>query len=128
MSAKKSNPEGMFKFKGLSQIAEAGQFVFTAGQVALDEKGNLVGGQDVEAQLRKVWDNVEFACRKAGGSLDSLVKTTTYIVSPEAFGAVAKVRTEKFGDGGPANATLIVAGLARPEWLVEIEAIAYVGR
>lgn len=126
MAIQKSNPVGMAKFKGLSQIAKAGSFVFIAGQVALDEAGNLVGGQDPEAQLRRVWDNIEFACKEAGGSLASLVKTTTFLISPDAFPAVAKVRTEKFGDNGPVNSTVIVSALARAEWLVEIEAVAFV--
>lgn len=126
MTVSRLNPPGMFRFKGLSQIAKANRFAFIAGQVAIDETGTLVGAHDPEAQLRKVWSNVDLACKHAGGSLDSLVKTTTFITSPEAFAAVGKVRTELFGDGGPANSTIIVSALARPEWLAEIEAIAYI--
>lgn len=126
MSPRRINPAGLPSMKGVSQLVSAGGFVFIAGQVALDSDGNLVGKQDVEAQLRKVWENLELACKAAGGGLDILLKTTTFITEAEAFPAVAKVRTELFGDGGPANSTIIVAALARPDWLVEIEGIARV--
>jgi enamine deaminase RidA (YjgF/YER057c/UK114 family) len=127
MSVSRANPRGLHRFAGMSQVTEAADFVFIAGQVALTEGGELVGEEDVETQLRKVWANLELACNSVGGNLASLVKTTTFITAPGAFPAVAKVRTELFGDGGPANSTIIVAALARPEWLAEIEGVAFIG-
>ena len=121
-----SNPSSMFRFNGMSQLAKAGRLIFISGQVAVDERGVLVGGQDVEGQLHKIWANLGIACKEAGCDLVNLVKTTTFITKPESFAAVSAIRAELFGSGGPANTTIIVAALAKQEWLAEIEGVAYI--
>ena len=64
-----------------------------------------------------------------GGSLQSIVKTTTYITDFEYAGAVRKVRGELFSSSNPPTSTLLViSALADPRYLVEIEAIAVVGQ
>mgnify|MGYP002526006049 FL=1 len=77
-------------------------------------------------QLEQIYDNLEAACRAYGGSLTNMVKTTTYIVDPEHFAAVSKIRQERYCPAAPPNATLIVAGLAKPEWMAEIEGTAWI--
>ncbi len=125
MAIERLDPDTMVKMPGLHQTVRAGDTVYIAGQVALDESGNFHGEGDVEAQLRQVYKNLENACRAHGGSLADMVKTTTYITDAAYFPAIGKARQDYYGGNAPVNATLIV-GLAKPEWLVEIEGVALI--
>ncbi len=58
---------------------EGGRLLFIAGQTASDKNGNVVGKGDIKAQTRQVFDNIKAVLESAGGSLDNLVMTTTYI-------------------------------------------------
>ena len=57
-------------------------------------------------------------------SIGDLVKITTYLVRPEDVAAAGAARAKHFGDARPGSATIIVKALVRPEWLIEIEAVA----
>jgi 2-iminobutanoate/2-iminopropanoate deaminase len=104
-------------------IVATGPVVYVAGQVAIDEGGAIVQG-DAEAQTRKVLRNLARVVESAGASLDDVVKTMVFLVDIADRDAVGRVREEFFGDPPPANTLLVVAGLANPAFLVEIEAIA----
>jgi enamine deaminase RidA (YjgF/YER057c/UK114 family) len=123
MAIDRLDPDTMVKMPGLHQTVRVGNTVHIAGQVALDESGTFHGEGDVEAQVRQVYKNLENACRAHGGTLADMVKTTTYITDAAYFPAIGKARQEYYGENSPVNATLIV-GLAKPEWLVEIEGTA----
>ena len=123
MPIERLDPDSMVKMPGLHQTVRVGNTLYIAGQVALDENGELHGEGDVNEQIRQVYKNLENACKAHGGTLANMVKTTTYITEAAYFPAVGKARQEQYGDDAPVNATLIV-GLAKPEWLVEIEGIA----
>jgi enamine deaminase RidA (YjgF/YER057c/UK114 family) len=121
------SPDGMAKSRGYSQVVKVGNTVYIAGQVSVNPEGNVVGKGDAEAQVRQVWRNLEAAAKGAGGTLQNIVKTTTYVTSIEHAGAVRKVRDELFRSGNPPTSTLLViSALASPDYLVEIEAIAVV--
>ena len=60
----------------------------------------------------------------AGMGVRDLVKITTYLVRPEDVAAAGAARAKHFGDARPGSATIIVKALVRPEWLIEIEAVA----
>lgn len=126
MAIQRLDPQTMVRMPGLHQTVKVGSTVYIAGQVALDEAGIFHGDGDVEAQLSQIYENLENACMAYGGTLASMVKTTTYITDPNYFASVSKIRSEKYGQNAPVNATLIVAGLAKPEWLVEIEGTAWI--
>jgi enamine deaminase RidA (YjgF/YER057c/UK114 family) len=98
-------------------------------QVALDSTGQLVGPGDFRAQAEQVYRNLQRALASVNGSLDDVVKTTTFITDSKNLAALREVRT-KYLDSkrAPANTLLIVAGLARPELLLEIEAVAVLGQ
>lgn len=121
------NPPGLVKPAGYTHVilAPDGRTVYVAGQVAFDSLGNVVGAGDLRAQLEKVYTNLAVALASVGGSLKDVVKTTTYITDVSQIGAVREVRS-RFLDAThpPANTLLGVAALARPELLVEIEAVA----
>ena len=106
----------------------AGSTVWISGQVAFNARGEIVGVDDVEAQATQVFENLKAVVEAAGGSLDDLVSTRTYMVDRAHSLAVNAVR-ERYLTGAvkPTSTLLVVAGLARPELLVEIEAVAVLG-
>ena len=103
-----------------------GSFVFTSGQVALDKEGNLVGQGDVGAQTRQVLQNVKAVLEEGGATLHDVMKATVFLADIKDFSAMNEVYADFFGDAKPARST-VQALLARPDFLVEIEAIAIIG-
>ena len=104
-----------------SHAIRAGNVVYIAGQVPVDPDGQLVDG-DAEAQARQVLTNLKGVVEAAGATMDDIVKTSVFLTTRSDRAAVGKVRREFFADPPPANTLVIVAGLAEPEMLVEIEA------
>lgn len=104
-------------------IIAAGRILFVAGQVALDEAGQLVGRGDAAAQARQVLTNLKRVIEAAGGSMANVARTTVYLTHLEDRGPVGDVRSEFFPAPAPANTLLVVASLAHPDFLVEIDAI-----
>ena len=94
-----------------------------AGQVAHDEDGNLVGGNDAAAQARQVLTNLQRVVESAGGRMEDVARTTLYLTRLEDRGPVGEVRKEFFPAPAPANTLLVVSSLASPDYLVEIDAI-----
>ena len=111
-----------------NHVVKVGNTVYIAGQVSRDLDGNTAYVGDVAGQVRQVWANLEKAVRAAGGSLQDIVKTTTYVVGAENLGEVRRARLALLpAEGRPTSTTLVVAGLADPDLLVEVEAIAVIG-
>jgi len=104
-------------------IITSGRMLFVAGQTALDENGDLVGGGDAAVQARQVLTNLQLVIEAAGGSMGDVARTTVYLTRLEDRGPVGEVRAEYFPAPPPANTLLVVSSLARPEFLVEIDAI-----
>jgi reactive intermediate/imine deaminase len=94
--------------------------------VALDKEGNLVGQGDVGAQTRQVLENVKAVLEEGGATLNDVMKATVFLADIKDFAAMNEVYADFFGDAKPARST-VQAALAKPEFLVEIEAIAIVG-
>jgi 2-iminobutanoate/2-iminopropanoate deaminase len=106
-----------------SQAVRVGDFVFAAGQVAIDPAaGNLIEG-DVATQTRQVLTNLSTVLEAAGSSLDRVAKTTVFLVNMDQFKVMNAVYGEFFSSDPPARSTIEVAGLPLGA-LVEIEAIA----
>jgi 2-iminobutanoate/2-iminopropanoate deaminase len=107
-----------------SQAIIAGDFVFCAGQIALDaQSGQLVGGDDIRAQTRRVLDNLAAVLVSAESSLDRVTKTTVFLADLADFQAMNEVYGERFGSHKPARSTIGVGALPRGA-KVEIECIA----
>jgi reactive intermediate/imine deaminase len=102
-----------------------GSLVFTAGQVALDREGKLVGEGDAKAQTRQVLQNLQAVLAEGGATLADVMKTTVYLADIGHFADMNDVYANFFGNEKPARTT-VEARLARPEFLVEIEAIAVI--
>ena len=110
---------------GYSHVAKAGDTVYIAGQIALDVDGNLVGKGDIEAQTHQVYANLQAIIEELGGSLEDIVKLTTYLTDRSHLEAFRRVRNRFFRVPSPPNTLLFVSGLAHPDYLVEIEAVAF---
>ncbi len=110
-----------------SHVGRSGNTLYISGQVAADQAGNLVGANDIEAQSRQVYRNLEAALASAGGGLADIGKTTSYLTSRDSFQTWSKVRQEIWKGNPPASTLLIVAGLANPGYMVEVDAIAVLG-
>jgi 2-iminobutanoate/2-iminopropanoate deaminase len=104
----------------------AGDFVFTAGQVGIDPNtGNITDA--VTDQTRLALENIKAVLAAAGAKMSNVIKTTVYLVDMTYFDEMNKVYSTYFDDPCPARST-IQAKLARPQYKVEIEAVAYVGK
>jgi enamine deaminase RidA (YjgF/YER057c/UK114 family) len=104
--------------------AQGGRTVFLAGQLGRDEKGETVPG-DFVAQLHLAVRNIQKLLATAGGTLDDVVKITVFVTDPRYTSVCRDAFREYVSVPYPASTFIVVAGLARPEYLIEIEAIAY---
>lgn len=108
-----------------NHVVKVGHTVYISGQVSRGVEGRTVHAGDVAAQVRQVWANLEKAVTAAGGSLEDIVKTTTYVVGAENLGKVREARLALLPpEGRPTSTTVVVAGLAAPDLLVEVEVVA----
>lgn len=106
-----------------SQAIRVGEFVFCAGQTPIDPAtGNLVSGE-IEAQTRRVLQNLAAVLEAAGTSLARAVKTTVFLLDMNDFQRMNAVYAEFFPTNPPARSTVQVARLPR-DARVEIEVIA----
>jgi 2-iminobutanoate/2-iminopropanoate deaminase len=109
-----------------SQAIRVGDFVFTAGQLAIDPAtGRLVEG-GIEEQTRQALRNIAAVLEAAGSSLDKVVKTTVFLKNMGDFKAMNRVYAEFFANEPPGRSTVEVANLI-PGALLEIDAISVVG-
>ena len=106
--------------------ARGGNMVFTAGQVAWDKTGNLIGINDVRAQTVQTLANVEAVLKEGGAELSDVVKCNVYLKDMKDFQIMNEEFAKLFPDN-PQARTTVQTPMAEPEMLVEIEAIAYVG-
>ncbi|HEU4328733.1 MAG TPA: RidA family protein [Roseiflexaceae bacterium] len=128
------NPDGLFAPDTYSQVAVATgtKIVYLAGQVALDEQGNIVGPGDLAAQAEQAYRNVAIALRGSGATFADVAKLTVYVVDwrpdkMEQLVAGAMRVAADFGFDPRRPITLIgVAALGEPEFLIEVEAVAVV--
>ena len=100
----------------------SGNLVFVSGTVGWRPDGSIP--PDIRDQCRQMYENVRQILRAAGGSLDDVVTTTTYLVNVADYRALNEVRAEYFKKDPPASAVVVVKELVRPELLVEVEAVA----
>jgi reactive intermediate/imine deaminase len=122
-------PDTMPKSVGYSQVAvvTGGTIVFVAGQVALDKSGNVVGKEDFHAQVQQVFENLKAAIEASGGTFNDVVKLNSYLLDLSHLPEFREVRDRYINVKNPPASTAVqVPKLFRPEFLVEIEAVAVV--
>ncbi len=104
------------------------KLIFLAGQVSVDMDGNPVGVGDVAFQTRTVLDNLKSVLGGAGANLRDVIKLNIYVTNMAEYRErTQEIRREYFPQDFPASTLVEVKSLARPEFMVEIEAIAAVG-
>ncbi len=103
-----------------------GRTLYTAGQIALDADGQLVGAGDIRDQARQVFRNIQAIVEEAGGEMNDIVKLTTFLTDMDDYAGFVEVRSEFLRPPFPAATLVAVSSLVKPEWLLEVEAIAVV--
>ena len=127
MPLERIQPDGLSKPPTYTHVIKAGNTIYLAGQTPQDENGQAVGRGDITAQAVKVFENIKTALASAGAGFGDLVKITVYITDPRYREAVGEVRRRYIGNELPASTLVVVAGLANPDYLLEIEGVAVVG-
>ncbi len=107
-----------------SHAVAANGFLFISGQVALDEKGDLVGKGSIEAQTEQVMQNLKRILDAAGANFNDRVKITVHLIDFADRQAFHKIRRTYFGENLPASTLVMVKSLIDSDMLVEVEAIA----
>lgn len=127
-----ANPEGVHapvgRYSHLARV-RGGELLSLAGQVAVDESGNVVGKGDAAVQTHQVYANISTILQSAGAGFEHVVQFTTYVVGRKSvqpyLDARIEVFAELFPDGDyPPNTLLVIEGLVDKEMLVEIVAVA----
>jgi 2-iminobutanoate/2-iminopropanoate deaminase len=98
------------------------RLVFGAGQTGVDTDGRI--GEDIEEQSRLVWRNIEGVLAGAGMTIADIVQLTMLLVHREDLATARQVREEFLGAHRPASTLLFVAGLAHPDWRIEVDFVA----
>jgi 2-iminobutanoate/2-iminopropanoate deaminase len=99
--------------------------IYVAGQLARDAQGNIVGKDDIRAQVRQVCENLKAALAAAGATFADIVQTNTYVTSWPEYRKASDIRLEYFGANVPTSTTVQISALAAPEFMVEISCVAH---
>lgn len=126
-NAKDANP-GQAVDYDLAMAVRAGDRIWLRGQTGLDLNGNFVGAGDAAAQAENAMACVRTLLEEAGSDLSHIVKTTIYLTRREDREAVYAVAGRWLKGVFPCQTGLIVAGLAKPEMLMEIDVEAVIPR
>jgi enamine deaminase RidA (YjgF/YER057c/UK114 family) len=118
--------QDQFGFVQANEVKDAGRIMYCAGLVSVDAEGNPLHAGDMAKQIEQVFDNLETLLGQAGLDLSNIVRLTYYTTDPAEFTQCNAVLKERLQKGGcrPATSLIGVASLARPDWVVEMEATA----
>ena len=103
-------------------VSATAKRLIISGQVGMKPDGTILKG--LEAQTAQVFDNILALVKAAEMDVTDIVKIVTYCTVPGQMNVIREVRQRKLGMHAPASTLLIIAGLANPEFLIEIEAEA----
>jgi len=124
-SEKLKQPGGPFSW-GI----KAGNFVFLSGMVGINVKGELIGKDDVKAQAKQTLENIKSALESVGGNVSNIIKLTTFVRNINDYSKFNEVRNEFFKENSISEdfptSTAVQAILVRDDFLIEIEAVAYI--
>jgi enamine deaminase RidA (YjgF/YER057c/UK114 family) len=131
MEIKYINPDNMMKPRGYSHaISVSGNYktIYIGGQNAIDENGNLIGINDLKLQTDQILINIEKILHESGAKLENIIKFNINILQGQNAQSGFKAFQERWNNNKkfPLVTVVFVAGLGKPEWLVEIDAIAII--
>lgn len=125
------SPDGLIKSPAFSQaitVSGAGKTIYIGGQNAVNENGETIGAGNIAAQTEQIMKNIDIILKSAGAIFENLIKLNIYIKQGEdvqkAFEASQKYMPKS---GNPPLVTvLFVAGFGKPEYLLEVEGVAFI--
>lgn len=125
------NPPTLCPTFGWTHVVSAaqGKTVYISGQVAVNERGEVVGKGDLRAQTEQTFENLKYALTAVKATFRDVVKTNLYVVGlkPEHVPILREVRSRYVSAENPPASTLVgVSGLVGADWLIEIEAVAVI--
>lgn len=104
------------------EISQSARWLYAAGQTGTKPDGSCDPG--IEGQAEQAWQNIVAILEGGGMGIKDLVKVTSFLTRPQDIPAYAKVRDKYLGDMRPATTMVVVQALARPNFLIEVEATA----
>lgn len=125
------NPDGLSKNPAFSQVVTThggGKTIYIGGQDAVNAQGEIVGKGDIAEQTEQVMKNLQTALAACGATFDHLVKLTIHIVQGQELYRGFQASQKYLGGlkNPPAITGFFVSALARPDFLVEVDAIAFI--
>lgn len=125
------NPEGLHKnpaFSNVVVVSGSAKTIYIGGQDAVDESGNILGKGDIAAQTKQALHNLQLALAAAGAGPEHVIKWNLYVVQGQDLQAGFAAFQEAWGEqqNPPLITFAFVAGLAHPDFLIEIDAIAVI--
>lgn len=123
------NPAGLCPTFGWTHVVTqtGGKTIYISGQVAVNERGEVVGKGDLKTQTEQAFENIRLALAGVGATFRDVVKTNLYVVNlrPEHVPIIREVRGRYIWAEHPPASTLVgISALVGPDWLIEIEAVA----
>lgn len=127
------NPESLAAplgpYSHIARVKAASEFVFVAGQVAVDKAGNIVGAGDFDAQCTQTFANLTAALASVGAGWGNVVQLTTYLVHSQDIAKLMAWRAREFprlfaNAAYPPNTLLVVDRLVQEPLLIEVQAVA----
>jgi len=125
------NPDGLSKNPAFSQVVTTqgnGKTIYIGGQDAVNAQGEIVGKGDIAEQTEQVMKNLQTALSACGATFDNIIKLSIYIVHGQDLYRGFQASQKYLGNlkNPPAVTGFFVAALAHPDYLVEVEAIAFI--
>lgn len=118
------NPEGMTQPTAYTHVVRHDNLLFISGQVSVDGEGNVIGEGDMAAQVRQVMENLKTVLASQGADFGNVTKITIYTTDIDSYIRTGDIRRGYWTEGAPASTLVQIDRLARPVFLVEIEATA----
>lgn len=127
MPLERFNPEGLAPAGGYHHVVKDGNTIYVAGQVSRDKEGKTVGVGDAAAQAEQIFSNVQVALEAAGSDMNHIKKLNVFMTHREDIPAYRVARGKFISDDAlPVSTLILCAGLADPDFRMEIEVIASV--
>jgi enamine deaminase RidA (YjgF/YER057c/UK114 family) len=124
------NPNGLMKNPAFSQVVTtqgSGKTIYIGGQNAVNENREIVSKGDIQAQTEQVMQNIQVALKRCGATFDNLVKLSIHIVQGQNLYSAFQISQKYLMTSNlPVITVLVVVGLANPDFLIEIDATAFI--
>ena len=118
--------QGKPAYSHVVTVTGPAKIIYIAGQLGRDLDGNIVGPNDMRAQMEQTFKNLDACLKAAGATWADVVKTNTFVTNYAEFSKNSDVRMRYFGVASPTSTTIQISGLAQPEAMVEIEMVAVI--